>query len=74
MIKAGVLNGKLIDASGVKALASLPPRDVLLGQLLSVMVGVPTSIVRVLAGVPRGLVNVLTAIKEKKEAGPPAAA
>jgi large subunit ribosomal protein L10 len=73
-IKAGVLNGKLVDAAGIKALAALPPREVLLGQLLSVMVGVPTSVVRVLAAVPRGLLNVLTAIKEQKEAGPPAAA
>jgi large subunit ribosomal protein L10 len=73
-IKAGVLNGKPIDAEGVKALALLPSREVLLGQLLSVMVSVPTSFVRVLAGVPRGLLNVLTALKEKREAGPPATA
>jgi len=56
-IKAAVLNGQLLDANGVKALAALPSREVLLGQLLSVMVGVPTSAVRVLDGVPRALVN-----------------
>jgi len=52
----------------VKALAALPSREVLLGQLLSVMVGVPTSAVRVLAGVPRALVNVLSALKDKRQA------
>lgn len=73
-IRAGVLNGKLIDLAGVKALAALPAREVLLGQLLSVMVGVPTSFVRVLAGVPRSLLNVLNAIKEQKESAEPQAA
>jgi large subunit ribosomal protein L10 len=73
-IRAGVLNGKLIDLAGVKALAALPAREVLLAQLLSVMVGVPTSFVRVLSGVPRGLLNVLNAIKEQKEPAEPQAA
>jgi large subunit ribosomal protein L10 len=66
-IKAGVLNGRLIDFNEIRALAALPAREVLLGRLLSVMVGVPTSFVRVLSGVPRGLLNVLVAIKEKKD-------
>ena len=73
-IRAGVLNGKLIDLAGVKALAALPAREVLLAQLLSVMVGVPTSFVRVLSGVPRGLLNVLNAIKEQKGSAEPQAA
>ena len=74
-IRAAVLNGKLIDVNGVKALAALPSREVLLGQLLSVMAGVPTSAVRVLAGVPRALVNLLSALKDKRQAAeaPPAA-
>jgi large subunit ribosomal protein L10 len=74
-IRAGVLNGQLIDLNAVKQLAALPSREALLGQLLSVMVGVPTSVVRVLAEVPRSLLNVLNAMKDKKEAaGTPAAA
>jgi large subunit ribosomal protein L10 len=67
-IRAGVLNGKLIDLDAVKRLASLPSREALLGQLLSVMAGVPTSLVRVLAEVPRSLLNVLSAVEGKKEA------
>ena len=74
-IRAAVLNGKLIDLNGVKALAALPSREALLGQLLSVMVAVPTSVVRVLAEVPRSLLNVLNAVKDQKEAAEtPAAA
>jgi large subunit ribosomal protein L10 len=74
-VRAGVLQGKLIDPAAIKALAELPSREVLLGQLLSVMVGTPTGLVRVLTAVPRSLLNVLNAIREKKEsAESPAAA
>lgn len=67
-IKGAVLDGKLLDADGVKALSSLPSREVLLSQMLSAMNAVPTGIVQVLAAVPRNMMNVLNAIKEKKEA------
>jgi len=67
-IKIGVVNGKVLDNQAIKALATLPSREVLLAQFLSALNAVPTSIVRVLAEIPRGLVNVLTAIKDQKEA------
>jgi len=67
-IKVGVLNGKIIDTDGIKALSSLPSREVLLAQVLSAMNAVPTSLVRALADVPRRFVNVLQAIKDQKEA------
>lgn len=67
-IKVGMMNGKLLDLEAIKALSSLPSREVLLGQLLSVMNAVPTKFVRVLSAVPSGFMNVLTAIKEQKEA------
>jgi len=67
-IRAAVLDGKRIASDDIKALANLPPREVLLGQLLALMLAVPTSFVRVLTGVPRGLLNVLNAVREKKEA------
>ena len=34
VMKAGILEGKVIDANGVKALADLPSREVLLAQVL----------------------------------------
>ena len=67
-IKVGVLNGKVLDAQAIKALALLPSRDVMLAQLLATLNAVPTSFVKVLAEVPRSLLNVLTAIKDQKEA------
>ena len=67
-IKAGVMDGKYLDLTDIKALADLPSREVLLGQLVGVMNNVPTSFVRVVAEVPRQMLNVLNAIKDQKEA------
>ncbi len=66
-IKAGVLNGKALDLDGIKSLASLPSRDILLGQVLSAMNGVTTGFVRALNDVPLRLLNVLQAIKDQKD-------
>lgn len=35
VVKAGILEGKVIDAEGVKSLADLPSREVLLAQVLA---------------------------------------
>ena len=68
-IKGGVLNDKVLDVDAIKALAKLPSREVLLGQLLAVLNEVPTAFVRTIAEIPRSLLNVLTAIRDQKEAG-----
>jgi large subunit ribosomal protein L10 len=44
----------------------LPSKEILLGQLLSVMNGVPTGFVRALNGVPCNLLYALNAIGEQK--------
>ena len=67
-IKVGVMDGQVLDANAIKALAKLPSREVLLGQLLSALNAIPTSFVRTIAEVPRNLVNVLAAIRDQKEA------
>jgi len=66
-IKTGVMNGKILDPAAIKALSVLPSRDILLGQVLAAMSGVPSAFVRVLSGVTSQFLNVLTAIKEQKE-------
>lgn len=66
-IRYGVLQGRLLNREQLSALAELPGREVLLGKLLSVMVGVQTGLVNVLAGVPRKLVQTLAAFQMKKE-------
>jgi len=66
-IKMGQISGKAINDDGVRNLAALPSREVLLAQTLSVMQAIPTSFVRVLSGVLTNLMNVLRAIREQKE-------
>jgi len=67
-IKVGVLNGKVLDAIALKALALLPPREVMLGQLLAALNAIPTSFVRTIAEIPRSFVGLLAAIRDQKEA------
>jgi large subunit ribosomal protein L10 len=67
-IKAGHISGKFTDPEGIKRLAELPSRDVLLAQTLSAMQAVPASFVRVLNGVTVKFINVLRAIEQQKAA------
>lgn len=65
-IKGGVLDGKVLSAADIKALAELPPREVLLAQLLSVMQSPLSGIVGVMQGNLRNLVYTLEAIRKQK--------
>lgn len=67
-IKAGVMDGKIMDGDAITALSKLPSREELLAQVLATMNAVPTGLVRALADVPRRMMNVLNAIKDQKEA------
>lgn len=66
-VKAGLVEGKIIDAEGVKALASLPPREVLLAQVLAGMQSPIAGLVNVLQGSIRNLVYTLEAVRKQKE-------
>jgi large subunit ribosomal protein L10 len=65
-IFGGILEGKFIDATKVKALSILPSKEQLLGQLVGTLNAPISGFVNVLAGNLRGLVNVMNAIKEQK--------
>lgn len=65
-IKAGLMGGRLLSKDQISVLADLPSREILLGKLLSVMLGTQTGLVSVLAGVQRKLVGVLDAYRAKK--------
>ncbi|SHK31504.1 large subunit ribosomal protein L10 [Anaerobranca californiensis DSM 14826] len=67
-IKAGILEGKVIDLAGVKALADLPSREVLIAQVLAGIQAPITGFVNVMQGNVRNLVYVLEAIRKQKEA------
>lgn len=67
-IKGGLLDGKFIDAGRIEALATLPPREVLLAQALAGMRAPISGLVGVLSGTLRGLLNVLRARADQLEA------
>jgi large subunit ribosomal protein L10 len=65
--KAGVVEGRVIDASGIQALAALPSREDLFAKLLFLIQAPATSLVRAMNGVGRNLAVVLDqGVKEKK--------
>ncbi len=66
-LKAGVVEGRVVDPESIKRLARLPSREGLLAQLLSVLNGPARSLMMVFSGVPRSFLGVLHAIKEQKE-------
>lgn len=66
-IKAGILEGKVIDANGVKALADLPSREVLLAKVLGGMQAPMYGFASVLAANLRNLVYVLDQVRQQKE-------
>jgi large subunit ribosomal protein L10 len=65
-LMSGSLEGNLLTFEQVKALATLPSREQLLGQLVSVLAGPARGLVTVLSGVQRNFVQVLQAIADKK--------
>ncbi|MCK5241584.1 50S ribosomal protein L10 [bacterium] len=67
VVKAGYVDGKLIEVSGIKTIASLPSREVLLAMVLSTMQAPVKDLLSVLQGTTRKLVYALNAIKEQKE-------
>ena len=67
-VKGGVMNGKALDAGQIKALSMLPSREELLAKFLSVLNGVPTSLVRTLSEIPKKMIYVVLAVKDQKEA------
>lgn len=66
-IKAGYMDGKVLDLSTIHKLATLPSREALYSQMLSSMNAPATNLTMVLAAIPRNLVNVINAIKDNKE-------
>ncbi len=67
-IKAGIVDGKVIDVAEVNNLASLPPREVLVAQVLGGLNAPIQGFANVLQGTIRSLAIVLNAIAEEKAA------
>ena len=64
-IKGGVLGGKTLSAAQIKALADLPPKEILQAMLLGVLNAPARNFVSLLANANRQIVNVLAAYRDK---------
>ncbi len=69
-IKAAYIDGKLVTASEVNALALLPSKTELIAKLVGSLASPLRGFVTVLSGNLSGLARVLSAIREQKEAQP----
>lgn len=65
-LKAGVVEGKIVDIEGIRALAELPSREVLVARALGSFKSPISGLVNVLNANLRGLAVALNAICEQK--------
>jgi large subunit ribosomal protein L10 len=72
-LRAAVLDGKPLTAEEVQALAKLPSREVIFGQLLGLLNAPATHLVRLLNEPGSSLARVIDAIGKKNGAAAPAA-
>ena len=66
-LKGGLLGVSVLDASQVQAMADLPPKDVIIGQVVRTIAAPLTGLVTVLSGTMRGFVTCLDRVREQKE-------
>jgi len=67
VLKGGVLDGRAVTADQVRQIAALPPRAVLLGQMVGSMASPMRGFVSVCQGNIRKLVYALEAVRQAKE-------
>jgi large subunit ribosomal protein L10 len=72
--KGGLLVGSQLSAERVGELAKIPPRAVLMGQVVGMIAAPLTSLLGVSQGVIRNLLGVVDALAKKREDGGSAAA
>ena len=65
-VKIGVVEGQVLDAVGLKRVASLPKKEVLIADLMSRMQSPMSGLVGGLQGILRKFVYVLSAIEKKQ--------
>ena len=66
-LKAGVVEGKIVSVDEVKAVAALPPKEVLVAKMLGSLNAPISGLVRTLNGTVAKIVYALDAVREQKE-------
>ncbi|MDD3925736.1 MAG: 50S ribosomal protein L10 [bacterium] len=69
VLKGGLLEGKIITAEGIRAVADLPPREVLLARLAGTMMMPLNNMAGVLSGPIRSFAYALHAVQQQKAEG-----
>jgi large subunit ribosomal protein L10 len=67
-VRGGFIQNQIIDAAGVKMLATLPSREALIAQVVGTMAAPITGLVTVLQGTLVGFVRALNRVAEQKGA------
>jgi large subunit ribosomal protein L10 len=68
-IKGAVLDGQVVPATGVKALAELPPKEVVLAQLLGVLQAPASQLLRTLNEPGAQLARLVDALAKRADGG-----
>lgn len=68
-IKAGVIEGEILDGAGVRRIATLPPREVLLSMLVGSLQAPMANLVGAMSGPARALAMTLRQIADQKATG-----
>jgi large subunit ribosomal protein L10 len=67
--KVGIVEGKVVNIGDLEALASMPPKEVLISKIMFLINCQAQRLVTVLSAVPRNLAIVVKQIGEQKEGG-----
>jgi large subunit ribosomal protein L10 len=67
ILKGGLLGSSPLSEKQIQALANLPPKEILIGQVVRTVAAPLTGLVTVLSGTMRGFVTCLDRIREQKE-------
>lgn len=70
-VKGGYFGGKVFDAKGVEALSKLPPRDVLLAQVIGTIAAPLTNLVGVIEALYADPIRTIGAVADKVAEGSP---
>ncbi|MEA2175739.1 MAG: large subunit ribosomal protein, partial [Blastocatellia bacterium] len=67
--KVGIVEGKVVNIGDLEALASMPPKEVLISKIMFLINCQAQRLVTVLSAVPRNLAVVVKQIGDQKEGG-----
>lgn len=68
VIKGGIMDGAFVDAAQIEAIASLPSREQLMGQIAGALSSIARGLAVTINGVPSGVARGINAVSQQKDA------